>query len=139
MNKTAHEDEKKKVPRLAGPIETITLLDIADTLIEIKNEIVNLKKELVGEGIIEPFELEITGEMKTIQSIGGQPWRAITIQNVGDSDMYVTINTYPYKRFTLIGGEGPINIDMGAAKIPSITLQCVVPGEATSVRMITLR
>ena len=87
------QEENKAPPRLAGPLETITLLDIADTMFELKET----TQSMIEEGVIEPLrQITVTIEAIVVHPphIGeGKLWFGVKITNDGPSSVWVIVNT----------------------------------------------
>lgn len=87
------QEEKKAPPRLAGPLETITLLDIADTMFELKEA----TQSMIEEGIVEPLNPRtVTTETIVVHPPHrgeGKLWFGVKMTNDGLSSVWVIVNT----------------------------------------------
>ncbi len=85
------EQEERRVPRLAGPLQTITLLDMADLLMDLRE----LMQQHIPEGIVEPLHpVNVAVAPITVQPpIKGKYWFGITIVKEDPVELNIIINS----------------------------------------------
>lgn len=124
---------KKEVERLAPPIETVSLLQLAEDI----GELVDLVSSQIPKGESPSFLKAITDRIKDVKSEYPFPWFSFTLHNYGDDSVFLGVNKKPITDPVYsdeVKKDETRDVDMGAAKIDKIYLVCK-QGETATVRI----
>ena len=124
---------EKKIERLAPPIETVSLIEIAETLAELTD----LVSSQIPEGESPSFLKSVTDRIQDVKEAYPFPWFSFTLHNYGPESVFLGVNkkpiTDPVYSDEVKKGESR-EVDMGAAKIDNIFAVCR-EGETATVRI----
>ena len=127
--------------RLAPPIETVTLLEIAGIMgnvLRVQQKMLKLEEQQTPLGVTEPMEpLTITSDRRHIEAHYG-PWFSVLIDNDGPKDVWCIVNTEKSFDPHLVRVGRTYTVTMGRPLIKDVLLYCEA-GETASVRVVGTR